>query len=89
MANKTINKMKELYHVPKEEERLTNYRYSDFEIKTRPLRQRKMTIAERINKFMIKPRNQLNTLKNEPNRDEWVPPDPIYTCNTKINVNTR
>ena len=71
MANKTLNKIREMYHIPKDEERFTTYKYSAYEIKDQPFRKRKMTIAERINKFLIKPRSQTNVIKSEPERHMW------------------
>ena len=80
LNNKIINKMKDLYFP-------TNgtiapddacYKYGDFIISTPPLNKKKLTIAQRINKFIIKPNHHPNVIKDVPSPATWEPPDPIY-----------
>ena len=52
MANKTLNKMKEIHHIPKHKTRATKYKYSDYEIPQSPHKPRKRSLAQRIEKYI-------------------------------------
>ena len=78
LANKAINRMKEYYNVPKNQERISNYKYSDYSITSPPLRTRRKSIIDRINKNIMKARKQNELFKTEPLIADWSPPQPIY-----------
>ena len=78
LNNKMLNKMKELYHLPKNQERFICYKYSDFEIEAEPIRSRKRSLAQHIEKYILKPRATINHIKKEKSREDWEPPNPIY-----------
>ena len=76
-ATKMINKMKDLYYIPKNQERFTRYKYSDFEIENPTLRTRLRSIAQKIHKYFLKPNFIPNIIKSEPLIENWKPPDPL------------
>ena len=79
LACKSITKMKQLYNIPKDETKITNYKYSDYIIEDQPLRTRRRSLADHIEKYLLKPRNHKNILKKETDWEDWQPPPPIYT----------
>ena len=78
LANKMINKMKDLYYIPKDQPRLVNYKYSDFTITTPPLRSHRKTLVQKINKHILKVRKHKLLFKSEPSIANWSPPTPIF-----------
>ena len=70
--------MKESYHIPKTEERFVTYKYSDFEITEPPIRARKRSLAQKVDKYLIRTSNIVNKIKTVKSREEWEPPDPVY-----------
>ena len=79
LANKSFNKMKELYYISKNENRITKYKYSNFEINIEPKRKRRKSLAERIDKHLIVKRRHKNPIKWVKPLDKWLPPPSIYT----------
>ena len=80
LACKSINKMKSLYNsIPKNENRVTRYKYSDYCIEEQPLRNRRRSVADHIDKYILKPRGHDNLLKKERSWEDWQAPPPIYT----------
>ena len=78
LNNKMLNKMKEIYHIPKTENRYVRYKYSEYGINEPPIRERKRSLAQRINKYILRPANIPNPIKTVRPRDDWEPPDPIF-----------
>ena len=80
LSNKMLNKLKEI-HFPKNNNNTndTYYKYGDYTITTPPIRNKKQTLAQRINKNILKPNFIKNTILHEPTTTQWQPPTPIYT----------
>ena len=83
LACKTINKMREMYITPHNRIKESNYKFSDYIIEDQPIRSRRKSLADKIDKYILKPRKHLNILKTEKSWDQWEPPTPIYTCTGK------
>ena len=81
LTNKSLNKMKEMYYLPKNQQREVMYKYSDYALTEPPIRLRRKSLAERIDKHILKPRYHRNFIKDEPICTDWQPPEPIYTGN--------
>ena len=71
--------MKELYYIPKNVNREIIYKYSEYSIEQEPLRSRRKSLANHIDKYILKERFQNNPIKNIKPLSDWVPPPPIYT----------
>ena len=79
LKNKTLNKMKQIYYNTQNQDDNLTYKYSDFTIQIQPHRKKRRTVAQRIERNLLKPRGQRNTIKDEIDIDEWTKPDPIYS----------
>ena len=78
LSNKLLNKMKELYHIPKNQSPYFKYKYSNYEITEEPYRSRRRSLSQRINKYILKPNNINNIIISAPTPDKWKPPQPFY-----------
>ena len=78
--------MKDMYYVTKDQDNEITYRFSDYTITQPPIRTRRRTIAQRINKYIIKPNNHKDIIKGVTSLDKWKPPDPIYLADHHNNV---
>ena len=78
--NKMLNKMKELYFPPfdNSSQYFPSYKFGDFVLTSPKKRNKKQTVAQRINKFILKPNSHRNFIKNVPSQNNWTPPEPIY-----------
>ena len=83
LNNKTLNTMKETYYVKSDQPKNITYKYSDYNINSPPLRKRRRTIAQHIDKHILKPRNHPNVIKEVDSIDTWQEPTPIYTSTFK------
>ena len=77
--------MKEIYFTSKDNLREFNYKFSDYKIEDPPIRKRRRTMAEKIDKYLIKPNHQQNLIKLTPPVELWVPPEAIYLRHLCIN----
>ena len=77
--NKLINKCKEIQYPQPEDNTLITYKFSDYIIEDQPKRKRKMTIGQRIHKFILNTNHLNNFIKEEPITSNWIPPTPIIT----------
>ena len=83
LNNKVLNKMRDIYFPAHDRNRIRNYKYSDYTISLPPLRNRRRTIGERIQKYLLTPRNQTNVIKEELPTNEWQPPPPLYSSTVR------
>ena len=79
LKNKTLNKMKQVYHVTQSQEKNLTYKYSDYTIQIEPHKKKSRTIAQRIEKYLLIPRGQKNIIKEEKSIENWQKPEPIYS----------
>ena len=87
LCNKMINKMREIHYLPKREPRSITYKYSDYSIQVPPIRTRRKSIPQHMDKYLFQPRNQRNKIKDEPSIDNWKAPTPIYSSTKPSNNN--
>ena len=87
LCNKVYNKIKEIYYIPKTQNRNTFYKYSDFTLENEPIRKRRKSVAQQVEKHIINPNKGYNPIKTEKPRDQWKPPKPIYTTSYYRNNN--
>ena len=79
LNNKMINKCREIHYPNKGNEIIPHYKFSDYTIKEEPLRKKKQSVAQRIDKNILKINHLKNPILKEPKIEEWTPPTPIYT----------
>ena len=79
LNNKMINKCREIHYPKKGNEIIPHYKFSDYTIKEEPLRKKKQSVAQRIDKNILKINHLKNPILKEPKIEEWTPPTPIYT----------
>ena len=71
--------MKTKYYVPKNSPTDVTYRFSDYVIEGDPIRTKRKSLAEQIDKYILKPRKHKNAIKEEILWENWKAPPPIYT----------
>ena len=79
LKNKVVNRMKENYYVKQNQDRNIFYKFSDFTLSHPPIRKRRYTVAQRIERNILNPRGHNNIIKQEPSIDNWQEPEPIYS----------
>ena len=79
LACKVYNIMKTKYHVSKNSHTEANYRFPDYEIEGNPLRTKRKSLAEHIEKYILKPRRHKNAIREEILWENWKAPPSIYT----------
>ena len=70
--------MKDLYFPNKDNIYMPFYKLDNYIISEEPERNKKMSIAQRINKFILKPNHLKNNIIEEPQIIDWIPPNAIY-----------
>ena len=86
LACKFLNTMKDMYHIPKRLNRNTKYKYSDFIIEGEPVRTRRRSLADSIEKHILNKRNHNNPIRMEKLLSDWTPPHPIYNGKGNPNI---
>ena len=79
LANRCLNKMKEKYINKNNDISEVTYKYGDFKIEGEPIRTKRRSLADRVQKYILDPKKHKNIIKDEKSTSEWEPPDPIYS----------
>ena len=78
LAKKMLYKAKSKYLQHEEEYQYTIYKLSDYSIEEPPLRTKRRSVAERINKYIYKTPDRKNVLHSLPKESLWQDPNPLY-----------
>ena len=85
LANRCINKIKDKYIPKKNHITDVNYKYGDFLIEDNPIRTKRRSIVDRVNKYILRPNNHKNIIISEKSISEWKAPSPIYSSTVNKN----
>ena len=77
LANKMLNKMKDMYFYKRDNKPIVNYKYDEYIIKMKPIRPKSQSLAKKIEKNILKPNFINNPIKNVTTISDWKPPDSI------------
>ena len=77
LANKMLNKMKDMYFYKRDNKPIVNYKYDEYIIKMKPIRPKSQSLAKKIEKNILKPNFINNSIKNVTTISDWKPPDSI------------
>ena len=78
LAKKMLYKAKIKYLDRSEDANETYYKLSDYLIMEQPLRNRRRTIPERINKYIYRRETRKSILQSLPDEDRWITPEAIF-----------
>ena len=78
LSNKIKNKMKEICYLSKNKVSDINYKYSGYQNEEQPVRSRRKSLLEKIDKYIIQ-QGKTNPIKEEPSQEKRKAPTPIFT----------